>query len=237
MNRSRETGIVDNFQTAVIQACEGGFLNKAGTNQQSVTIGCYPTVWNSWNLRLTDYLMYDRITLSLLTTIMLSGCVSHLMRVNPNNAQEVNEEVDVKFDPFKHTTYFQGPIITNTADDNSGAPEVEDVALRAITDQHQKTRYFLTVTDYYDGDWRGYDQAFDLDGAKFHALSVRHKVNCTLLCGFDETIEIELSRKYLDDRAHQGVTMRLYGPSNQTSAPFSIPAEYIQGFLKGSYSP
>lgn len=174
--------------------------------------------------------------LPLLTSLLLLGACSQIVRVDPNNALQVSEDVETTFDPFKGTTAYQGPLITNRAGDDSDAPEVEDIALRAQQERDKPIRYYLTVTDYYDGDWRGFDQAYDLEGNKFHALSVRHKVNCSLLCGYEESIEVELSRKYLDDHRQKGITMRLYGPSGQSSAPFSIPPAYIEGFIKGSFS-
>ncbi|QFY41393.1 hypothetical protein F6R98_01100 [Candidatus Methylospira mobilis] len=168
--------------------------------------------------------------------LLTTASCSSVFRVDPNDPLEVNEEVAVERDPFKNIMYFHGPVISNAADNGSDAPEVEDIELHARTEQNRPTRYFLRITDYYDGDWRGFDQAFDLAGEKFHALAVMHNVNCTLFCGYDEMLDIELSRKYLDDHAHTGITMRLYGPSSAASAPFTLPAGYIQGFLKGSYS-
>lgn len=46
-------------------------------------------------------------------------------------------------------------------------------------------------------------------------------------------LDIELSRQYLEAHAHTGLTMRLYGPSGAASAPFTLPAGYLQGFMKG----
>ena len=114
-------------------------------------------------------------------------------------------------------------------------PEVEEVSLRAVQLQDKPPRFFLDVNDYYDGDWRGFDQAFDSAGAKFHALATRHQVNCTFLCGYEEVIEIELSRKYLEDHVKDGISMRLYGPGRATSEVFSLPGTYLEGFLKGSF--
>ena len=94
----------------------------------------------------------------------------------------------------------------------------------------------VDVNDYYDGDWRGFDEAFDSEGHKFHALAVRHKVECRVLCGFEETIEIELSLDYLKKHLQSGLSMRLYGPANTASAPFGVPGAYIEGFLKGAYA-
>lgn len=167
--------------------------------------------------------------------ITAAGC-SQVIRVDPENPVEVSEETTVERDEFKGITYYQGPVVTNEAENDRDSPEVEDIALRAVTPRDLPTRFFLTITDYYDGDWRGFDQAFDLSGKKFHALSVRHKVNCLLFCGYEEVLEIQLPRSYLDEHAHSGMTLRMYGPSGAASAPFTLPAGYIQGFLKGSYS-
>ena len=169
----------------------------------------------------------------LLSTI--SAC-SSIFRVDPENELQVNEEVEVERDPFKNITYYQGPVVTNTADDGTNSPEVEDISLKAMTEHDKPTRFFLAITDYYDGDWRGFDQAFDLEGGKFHALATRHKVNCTFVCGYEELLEIELPRKYLEGHAQKGITMRLYGPGKAASAVFQLPGPYIEGFLKGSYT-
>lgn len=177
-----------------------------------------------------------KIVLCGILLLLTAGCSSSILRVDPNDPLAVNEEVAVERDPFKNVMYYRGPVVTNTADDGSDAPEVEDIALHSRVEQDRPMRYFLTITDYYDGDWRGFDQAFDLAGGKFHALAVNHKVNCHFFCGYDEVLDIELSRKYLDDHAQTGITMRLYGPSGAASAPFTLPGGYIQGFLKGSYS-
>jgi hypothetical protein len=111
---------------------------------------------------------------------------------------------------------------------------VEEVALHAVKSKDRPARYFLDVTDYYDGDWRGFDQAFDIAGGKFHALVARHHAHCTLLCGYEEHLEIELTRDYLETHASDGLLMRLYGPGSVASAPFLVPAGYLRGFLRAS---
>ena len=168
--------------------------------------------------------------------IFLSLVACSVLRVDPNNALAVNEEVEVSRDEFKRVMSYRGPVVTNQADDGSDNPEVEDVYLRSQVEQGKPMRFFLVVSDYYEGDWRGFDQAYDLAGAKFHALSVRHKVNCKLICGYEEVIEIALDRSYIESHQSTGMTFRLYGPAGQSSAPFSLPGPYIEGFMKGAYA-
>jgi len=175
--------------------------------------------------------MSAKIALSGILLLTAAGC--SLLRVDPTNPVAVQEQVEIERDTFKNILYYRGPEVSNTADEDSNAPEVEGLALHARTGEDRRTRYFLSVTDYYEGDWRGFDQAYDSTGGKFHALAVKHKVNCHLFCGYAEMLDIELSRQYLDAHAKTGLSMRLYGPSGASSAPFNLPAGYLQGFLKG----
>lgn len=171
---------------------------------------------------------------ALMLWVSFTGCVSDL-RVDAEDALNVSENVEVEYDSFRGLTFYHGPVLSNKAETASGFPEVEDVAIRAQQARDKQPRFFLTITDYYDGDWRGFDQAFDSSGKKFHALSVRHKVNCSLWCGYEESLEIELSRQYLEDHLKSGISMRLYGPAGQSSSPFTIPGPYLLGFLKGAF--
>lgn len=179
-------------------------------------------------------LLTHRMLLAAVLPLLFVACASPF-RVDPHDPLKVSENVGVDRDPFKEIVHFQGPIVSNIADDGSDAPEVEDVSLRAQSIRGRPPRFFLTVSDTYSGDWRGYDQAFDLGGQKFHALSVRHKVNCPLVCGYEEVLEIELTRNYLDSHLKDGINMRLYGPSGGASAAFTVPGSYIEGFLKGAF--
>jgi len=154
---------------------------------------------------------------------------------DPIDASAVNEAVEVERDDFKGTMFYNGPTVSNKFEHGIDAPEIEEISLSARMEKDQPMRFFLNVIDYYEGDWRGYDQAFDAEGNKFHALAVRHKVNCHFFCGFDEVLQIELDPSYLKKHIQSGVAMRLYGPAHSASAPFNLPGAYIQGFLKGSY--
>ena len=162
--------------------------------------------------------------------LVTSGCAS-VLDVDTSDPLVVNKAVEVERDTFKGIMYYRGPLVSNRGDAINNAPEVENIALYASTERSLFTRYFLSITGYYDGDWLGFDQAYDSSGKKFHALSVKHKADCHLRCGYDEVLEIEFNRKYLDDHAKTGITMRLYGPSGAVSAPFTLPSGYIQGFL------
>ena len=169
----------------------------------------------------------------LLLYLCLDACSA--ITLGPGDSPVKSDAVTVEYDPFKGITKANGPVVVNALENDTDAPEVEEISLRSQAARGQATRYFLAVTDYYQGDWRGFDQAFDLNGNKFHALAVRHHVECKFLCGFEEIIEVELNRSYLDAHANTGITMRLYGPSGAASAPFELPGSYIRSFLQGAY--
>lgn len=165
----------------------------------------------------------------LIATSFASGCA--LFGVNPDDPAKVGSAVRTNSDPFKGSIHYWGPAVANQAIADEPAPTVEKISISARTDKSSETRYFVNVIDYYQGDWRGYDQAYDSSGEKFHALAVKHHAGCALFCSFEERLDIEVSKKYLEDHAKTGITMRLYGPFGG-SAPFTLPAGYIQGFLR-----
>jgi hypothetical protein len=167
---------------------------------------------------------------------MLVGLVSGCAHLSSQGDQwSVAEDVDITRDPFKGSSYFEGPMVRNKAENPDGSPEVEEIRLRAVKEKDRPERFFIDVVDYYEGDWRGFDQVFDLEGRKFHALSTRHAVSCTILCGYEEILEIEIPRSYLDIHSESGTTMRLYGPARSSSSPFFISGDYIRGFLSGVF--
>ena len=159
------------------------------------------------------------------------GCTGN-HKIDPDDIDAVARSVSVERDDFMGVLMLKGPLISNRQTSTTDAPEVEEVSLHAVKPKDRPERYFIDVTDYYDGNWRGFDQAFDISGNKFHALVARHHAECKLFCGFDEQIEIEVSKKYLDEHADTGILMRLYGPGSVASAPFLVPGGYIKGFLK-----
>lgn len=173
-----------------------------------------------------------KLTYCAILLLTTAGC-SGLSKVETLDSSAVSKEIKVERDAFKNTISYRGPVVSNSADNDSDAPEVEEINLHARKEQNHTTLYFLSVTDYYHGDWRGFDQAFDIAGSKFHTLTSKHNVNCYFFCGYDEVLDIELSRDYLDKHAKTGITMRLYGASGVASAPFTLSASYIEGFLKG----
>lgn len=161
----------------------------------------------------------------------MAGCSSLFRAKVPDDAIEVGNQVKIVHDDFKNITFYQGPLVSNTFERKDESPEVEEIRLHARKEHDQTARYYLSVTDYYNGDWRGFDQAFDSSGSKFHAIAVRHKVDCKVLCEYDEELDIEITPDYLREHAQTGITMRLYGPSDVASAPFTLSGAYIQGFL------
>ena len=162
----------------------------------------------------------------------VAGCVT-VISPSPD-AESISRDVTITEDPFRGTLRYQGPESKGTSS-LVGSSDIEVFSMRAAQEKGRAVRYFIDVTDYYDGDWRGFDQVYDLEGNKFHALNTRHAVDCTVLCGYEEILEIEVPQEYLETHAETGTTLRLYGPGQASSTPFEISAGYIQGFLRGVF--
>ena len=162
---------------------------------------------------------------------LASGCTPV---VDPLNATEVSEQVRVEYDDFKQITYFWGPTFDHESLEVADAPEVEELSIHGQR-QHDGTEVFtVRVVDFYTGDWRAYDQAYDSKRNKFHALRVGHYVACPMHCGYEEGLDIQLPMDYLKSHRTSGIRLKLYGAYGE-SAPFEIPGTYIDGFLRGSF--
>ncbi len=179
-------------------------------------------------------LPYSRIKILTVITFLstlLVGCSS--MSVNPNDATAVCNAIEVTQDPKTGLSHYQGPSISYTPDQNDNA-EYQEMALHVTKAPNKPPRYFLTLTDHYEGGWRMYIRATDDSGQVFHASAVRNHVKCELFCEINDGLDIEVTSDYLKKHSENGITMRLYGPTQTTSAPFNLSSSYIKGFLKGT---
>ncbi len=174
--------------------------------------------------------MKDRFTALLITGGLLAGCAP--MVVDPNNRDQVMNGVTVSSDPGqKAFVHYEGPTLTSHSDQEEGAETIE-FSLHAAVYAGRPTRFFLNVNDYYQGHWHGYNKASDSEGHVFQATISSQAPNCEFNCEFMDTLEIELSQDDLLKHKDIGITLRLNGPVQVESAPFHIPAPYLQGFLQ-----
>ena len=168
------------------------------------------------------------IVIGFLNTFLV-GC--SIMSVNQNDSTAVSKAVEVTQDNKTGMSHYQGPTISNSPKQNNNA-EFQEMALYATKSAHGSIRYFLTLTDHYEGAWRIYIRAIDDAGQVFHASAVRNHVKCELFCEINDGLDIELTSEYMNQHKDKGITMRLYGPTQISSAPFTLSASYIKGFLQ-----
>lgn len=160
---------------------------------------------------------------------LLNACITQ--PVNPDDTDDVYNRVEVEEDDFKKVLYYKGPVFSHVSGEDTDDPEVEELAINGRKPKASPETYMVRVTDFYQGDWRAFDQAYDRDGNKFHALRISHYVKCPLICGYEEGLDIHLPSDYIKEHAKTGMTFRLYGAYG-ASAPFTIPPAYIAGFLR-----
>lgn len=90
----------------------------------------------------------------------------------------------------------------------------------------------LYFRDHYDGEWRFYNSAYDIDGNKLDFLSIDRKVDtCGKFgCRHFEDVGITVTRGYLDSHRDSGIRLKVSGRAGE--AIVDLPPGYIQGFLR-----
>ncbi|MEO6024533.1 MAG: hypothetical protein ABIP64_15745, partial [Burkholderiales bacterium] len=85
--------------------------------------------------------------------------------------------------------------------------------------------------DFYTGEWRFYDRAFDSDGQELQTTEISRKVvECKRrVCSHLEHLGIKVTRVYLETKQESGVRFKVIGKSGEEV--FYIPPAYIRAFL------
>ncbi|MEQ1836608.1 MAG: hypothetical protein ABL862_09255 [Candidatus Nitrotoga sp.] len=173
---------------------------------------------------------------ALITTMLtigifiLAGCaepepkVAPRPKINWNDVQSIASAISVQRDDLKKMTNFKGP--------NSSKGILDTILLRAWkSDEDGGFSYQIYVIDYYHGDWRFYDTAFDSKGNNLIIkLNSRDVSSCDYFtCAHQEHIGINVSREYLEKNQENGIVFKLNGKGGEET--FIIPSTYIKAFL------
>lgn len=168
-----------------------------------------------------------RLTASLLAIILLTGCVTYAPAPPPwaplTDPTKVSLATRVTHDEYKKTTNFIG----------ANASEHNQLHLRGWRDDRTKVASFqLYATSFYSDHWRFYNEAYDSDGNKLDFISIDKKVDsCSggRGCYFEETVGLNVSRKYLDEHQDTGIHYKVSGKAGEFTG--FLPAAYVKGFL------
>ncbi len=168
--------------------------------------------------------MRNRAVFSLMAiTCALSACVT-TPRLDTSDPQAVSSAISVQRDDFKKITNYKGP---------NASPNIFDrLFLRAWkTDETGSINYQIYVMDYYDGDWRFYNSAYDSNGNRLDTTIISRDVgSCSRYgCSHYEHLGLNVSREYLEKNQESGIRFKLSGKAGEEV--FFIAGGYIKAFL------
>ncbi|WP_162860593.1 hypothetical protein [Pseudothauera hydrothermalis] len=158
------------------------------------------------------------------TAIALSACIAPAPRVNLNDSQAVAGAISVQRDDFKKVTKYEGP---NAADN-----VFDKLFIRAWKiDGTEDVGYQIYVMDYYNGDWRFYNSAYDSNGNSLKTTLISRDVgSCNRYgCSHYEHVGLNVSREYLAKNQDSSIRFKISGKAGEEV--FFIPGAYIKAFL------
>lgn len=170
--------------------------------------------------------MSIKVSFSLLgLAVLLTGCLATTPKLNLNDSQAIASAISVRTDSFKKQVNFSGP---NVAKD-----ETDDLHIRAW--KFEKTgdiSYQIYIADYYYGDWRFYDAAYDSNGDRFDTTKISREVgSCNKYgCSHVEHLGLNVSKQYLEKNASTGISFKVSGKAGEQV--FYIPSAYVQAILQ-----
>jgi hypothetical protein len=178
------------------------------------------------NLMTSKIFKTNLIIASLAFSVTLTGCAIP-EPVNWNDPNTVSTRTVINHDDFKKVTNYRGPDIA------SGFTALYTALfLRAWkNDKTGDVQYQIYDREWYSGDWRFYDTAYDSNGNKLDVTVIDRKVNeCERSkCYYHEDLGLNVSRDYLEKSRESGVKFKVSGKGGE--AVEFLPPGYIQGFL------
>jgi hypothetical protein len=158
------------------------------------------------------------------TVLMLSACVAPGPKININDSQSVASSVTVQRDDFKKLIRYTGP--------NAAKDDGDVLYLRAWkTEKTGEILYQIYIADYYSGEWRFYNSAYDSNGERLETTLISRDVDrCSKYgCSYTEHLGLNITKEYLEKNKGSGINFKLSGKAGE--AIFFIPGTYVQAFL------
>lgn len=164
------------------------------------------------------------------TGLFLVGNVYGADQAGDPAQAEIAGKITTEHDDFKKHTTYKGPaVLTNSS---------VSLFIRAWKpdDIKDDSSYQIYVVDKYYGEWRHYQSAFDDAGNSIDVTVIDRDVDCSRVskysrsvCTYTEHIGLNVTRKYLEARADNGVRIKVSG--NAGEEIFFVPANYIKAFI------
>ena len=98
-------------------------------------------------------------------------------------------------------------------------------------DDKKITAIYIELEDTYQGEWRYYSSATDINQHSMNMIEVDRRVgSCVQGCNFTEEITIPIGLNYLKENANKGINIQVYGQRGGTKIILS--STYVKTFYE-----
>lgn len=163
---------------------------------------------------------------------LLAGCVTSPHLVDFSSAADVQANTGRFPDPDRNRVVFKAPLFATPL--QTSPRKQTSLFLQAFESHNGKTAYRVFIHFYFEGDWRGFNQAVDGDGNQLNLKPLEKATShCSPeLCMRTEDVEVTVSQDYLEKHAGSGLELVVSSGTNPDAAErIRVPGSYIRGFL------
>ncbi len=183
-----------------------------------------------------------QITIILLSSFLYIGCAV-VPVVDLSDPVSIETNISVHYDQFRKTTRVDSPIVQydNPIGTFFGGqvvlPKSKHISLVSSFTGDQDSDVFILLDDTYQGEWRYYQSATDIEGNDLPYINTNRDVKgCIQGCNLNEIGFIRISYQYLIDHREKDIQVRVYGPNGSTDIviPKLLVATYVN-YLNRNY--
>ena len=159
---------------------------------------------------------------SLLTVLIFTSCAT-VPSIDFNDPLSIESGIVKTVDEYRGSTTIDGPV---SASDNAIGkflggtvvlPGGNRKKLSARLDDKKITAIYIELEDTYQGDWRYYSSATDINQKDMSMKVVDRRVgSCVQGCNITEEIVIPIGLNYLKDNVTEGINIQVYGQRGGT---------------------
>jgi hypothetical protein len=172
----------------------------------------------------------------LLICLFLSSCAV-APRVDFSNHISIKSAIVETVDEYRGTKTVEAP--TSASDNPIGTffggtivlPGGNAKKLSARLENEKIIAIYIELRDSYQGDWRFYSSATDINQKSMNFIKVDRNVgNCSQGCNLTEEIKIPIDLDYLRDNVDSGIDIQVYGQKGGTKIILS--PKYVRAFYE-----
>ena len=166
----------------------------------------------------------------------MASCAT-VPRIDFNDPLSIESGIVKTVDEYRDSIKIEGPI---SASDNPigkffGStivlPGGNAKKLSARLDDKKITAIYIELEDTYQGEWRYYSSATDINQQSMNMIEVDRRVgSCVQGCNLTEEITIPIGLNYLKENANKGINIQVYGQRGGTKIILS--STYVRTFYE-----